>query len=71
MKKELLKSKGIKQSALAELMGVSEPTVSHWLSDRIRMPAERVADAERITGIDRSIWRPDLYPAVSAEVTSP
>ncbi len=46
-------------SELARRLGISQPSVSNW--DRI--PAERVASVETITGINRSILRPDLFVA--------
>ncbi len=44
-------------SGLARLVGISQPSVSNW----IRIPAERVISVEAVTGIDRSVLRPDLY----------
>lgn len=35
--------------------------ISGWLK-RNRIPAERVLDVERITGVSRCDLRPDLYP---------
>jgi TorA maturation chaperone TorD len=43
--------------ALARLIGISQPSVSNWS----RVPAERVAEVEVATGVDRSILRPDLF----------
>jgi TorA maturation chaperone TorD len=43
--------------ALARKIGISQPSVSNWA----RVPAERVLAVEAVTGIDRSILRPDLY----------
>jgi TorA maturation chaperone TorD len=45
--------------ALARKIGISQPSVSNWA----RIPAERVLTVEAVTGIDRSILRPDLYGA--------
>jgi TorA maturation chaperone TorD len=44
--------------ALARSLGISQPAVSTW----VRVPAERVIAVESITGISRSVLRPDLYP---------
>jgi TorA maturation chaperone TorD len=44
-------------SGLARLIGISQPSVSNWN----RIPAERVVSVEAVTGIDRSVLRPDLY----------
>jgi TorA maturation chaperone TorD len=44
--------------ALARGLGISQPSVSSWR----RIPAERVLDVEALTGIPRTVLRPDLYP---------
>ncbi len=44
-------------SALAKALKIKQPSVSGW----VRVPAERVLEIERITGIDRAEIRPDLY----------
>jgi len=52
---------------LARRLGISQPSVSNW--DRI--PAERVLAVEAITGVSRSVLRPDLYeerPIVNDDV---
>ena len=46
-------------SVLARGLGVAQPTVSLWR----RIPAERVLSVEVLTGISRTLLRPDLYPA--------
>lgn len=46
-------------SDLARGLGVAQPTVSLWR----RIPAERVLSVEVLTGIPRTVLRPDLYPA--------
>jgi TorA maturation chaperone TorD len=43
--------------ALAEKIGISQPSVSNWS----RTPAERVLTVEAVTGVDRAVLRPDLY----------
>lgn len=45
---------------LARAMGVDKATVSRWLQGRV--PAERVIEIERVTGVSRTIIRPDIYP---------
>jgi DNA-binding transcriptional regulator YdaS (Cro superfamily) len=50
------------QDELAKALGVSPQAVSKWKKTRI--PPERVLDLERVTGISRTKWRPDLYPVV-------
>ena len=45
---------------LARTLGVNKSTITRWASGRV--PAERVLDVERITGVPRHALRPDLYP---------
>jgi TorA maturation chaperone TorD len=44
--------------ALARGLGITQPSVSSWH----RIPAARVLDVESLTGISRTVLRPDLYP---------
>ena len=44
-------------SELARQIGISQPSISNWN----RVPAERVLVVEALTGVSRSILRPDLY----------
>jgi TorA maturation chaperone TorD len=44
--------------ALARALGISQPAVSIWQ----RIPAERVLAVEALTGVRRTVLRPDLYP---------
>lgn len=44
-------------SALARALGVSQPSISGWT----RVPAERVAAVEAVTGVSRMVLRPDLF----------
>lgn len=53
------------QSALSRILGVTQATVSNWLSKRQPLPAEHVLTVERATGIPRSRLRPDIYPVES------
>lgn len=46
------------RSELARALGITIGAVSQW--DRV--PAERVLDVERVTGISRHELRPDIYP---------
>src|ERR1700756_2023355 len=46
-------------SELARRLGIAQPSVSNWE----RIPAERVASVEEITGVDRARLRPDLFAA--------
>lgn len=43
---------------LAEAIGVTRSAISQWP----RVPAERVIDVERATGVSRHELRPDIYP---------
>ena len=43
--------------ALARGLGITQPSVSAWN----RVPAARVLDVEALTGISRTVLRPDLY----------
>src|ERR1043166_5095822 len=43
--------------ALAKKIGISQPSVSNWA----RIPAERVLAIEAITGVNRTVLRPDLF----------
>jgi TorA maturation chaperone TorD len=42
---------------LARRIGISQPSVSKWS----RIPAERVLSVEAVTGVARTVLRPDLY----------
>lgn len=44
-------------SELARKIGISQPSVSNWS----RIPAERVAVIEEVTGVSRTLLRPDLF----------
>jgi TorA maturation chaperone TorD len=42
---------------LSRLLGISQPAVSNWK----RVPADRILQVESVTGVSRSVIRPDLY----------
>ncbi len=44
-------------SALARALGLAQPSVSAWQ----RIPADRVVSIETITGLSRTVLRPDLF----------
>lgn len=44
--------------ALARALGIAQPSVSNWR----RVPSERVLAVESLTGVQRQVLRPDLYP---------
>lgn len=49
--------------ALANQLGIKHPALYSWK----RVPAERVLEIERITGISRHVQRPDVFgPAPDA-----
>lgn len=48
------------QVGLAKALGVSAQAITKWKDSRV--PAERVLDFERVTGIPRHRIRPDIYP---------
>lgn len=54
---ELIRSTRGLTRKIAEELGISSPAISQW--DRV--PAERVPEIERITGIPRYLLRPDLW----------
>lgn len=51
-------------SALAKAMGCRPQVIVNWRSRGI--PAERVLQLERASGVKRHELRPDLYPVESA-----
>lgn len=64
LQKILGRERGLKLKVARELH-ITHGAVSQWR----RVPAERVLDVERVTGISRSELRPDLYP-LSPEVAA-
>ena len=48
--------------ALAEKLGVTAQAICQWT----KVPALRVLDVERATGVSRHDLRPDLYPREGA-----
>ena len=55
---DIFRTHDVKPTHLARELGITHGAVFQW--DRV--PAERVIDVERITGIPREELRPDLYP---------
>jgi len=51
-------------SELARKLGISQPSISNWN----RVPAERVLSVEALTGIGRTVLRPDLYADSGGDV---
>jgi DNA-binding transcriptional regulator YdaS (Cro superfamily) len=58
---------GLSQAALADLVGVSQPMVSHWLTARKAITPERARQIEHVTGgaVTRHELRPDIFDAPS------
>lgn len=50
------------QAALARTVGVSQPSVWHWVNKSRRVAAEFTLKVEAATGVSRQRLRPDLYP---------
>jgi DNA-binding transcriptional regulator YdaS (Cro superfamily) len=46
-----------RRSALAEALGISPSAISMWTA----VPAERVLEIERLTGVSRHELRPDVF----------
>jgi DNA-binding transcriptional regulator YdaS (Cro superfamily) len=55
----LLAKRGLRFTDLAERIGVNKSQITRWAQKRI--PADRVIDVERASGIKRKLLRPDLY----------
>lgn len=53
------------QSALARLLRVTPQAVQKMCASG-RVPAERVLEIERATGVSRHELRPDIYPPIAA-----
>ncbi len=52
--RETIKAKGIKQSWLAQQIGVSEVTVSHWVSNKSIPKPHHQLKLKKILGISKS-----------------
>jgi len=51
----------INKAALARCMGISTVAVWKWFQRGGQVPAGRLVDVERLTGIPRERLRPDLF----------
>jgi DNA-binding transcriptional regulator YdaS (Cro superfamily) len=49
----------IRRSRFAVMAGVDKATVTRWAQNKV--PAERVVELERLTGISRHDLRPDIF----------
>lgn len=64
---QLALDKAVTQQRLAEVCGVSQPTVWGWINKGSgRIPAEYVLLVEKEFGLSRHDLRPDLYPREDA-----
>jgi DNA-binding transcriptional regulator YdaS (Cro superfamily) len=52
---------------VGQLLGVSRQTVYRWVWNRV--PAERVAEVEYVTGIPRERLRPDIFNSRTTRAT--
>lgn len=50
------------QTAMARLLGISQPSVWYWVDKGRALPPEHVLAVEEATGISRHDLRPDIYP---------
>lgn len=48
----------------ATALGIDRTTLWRWLN--VKVPAERVLDAEKVLKVSREKLRPDLYPTAPA-----
>tara|TARA_Y100000034_G_scaffold132488_2_gene195602 strand:- start:2099 stop:2329 length:231 start_codon:yes stop_codon:yes gene_type:complete len=55
--------KDINQSSVAQELNISQQAVSQWVKAG-RVPAGRVLDVEKITGISRHVLNPVIYPEI-------
>lgn len=52
-------TEGKSQSALARLMGVSQPAVVHWL--RVHCSPKQAREIEKKTGVSRELICPEIF----------
>lgn len=59
---DYLKAERGRLKSLAEAIGVTPAAIPQWN----KVPADRVVEIEKATGIPRQTLRPDLYEGMSA-----
>lgn len=52
---------------MARQLGIKPPSISEWKA-RNRVPAERVLEVEKISGVSRYELRPDIFGPAPSEV---
>ena len=50
------------EKAMAEALGVSQPTIWRWVNQSKQLPAEYVIPVARLTGVSPHDLREDIYP---------
>lgn len=55
----LLAKRGLLLTDVAATLGVNKSTVTRWAQRGV--PASRILEVERATGVRRKLLRPDLY----------
>lgn len=60
------KSKGLTLDAAAALFGVDRTTILRWERGAPPVPARRLHEIEKVTGIRREKLRPDIFGASKA-----
>lgn len=55
---KLLENRGLRPADLARLLDVDKATITRWSQKEV--PADRLADVVRVTGISATDLRPDL-----------
>lgn len=65
------KDRRVKAGDLARRLNVDRTTLHRYESGKLTIPAERVLEIERLTGISRYDLRPDVFgPPISAKATA-
>ena len=69
---QYIKSAGITRIQFAEMVGVSEGMVGHWITGRYRVAAERCLRVESATNgaVTRHDLRPDVFGTAPVAVSA-